>query len=72
MKKWLRKSIISRKKTKNYSQSKMNYNSIIMKYQKIMNLLENTQHQPGKFRTKNCVEAESSWLKDESHGMNNI
>ena len=34
----------------------MNYNSIIMQYQKIINLLDNTQNQPTKFRTKNWVE----------------
>ena len=28
------------------------YNSIIMKYQKIINLLDNTRNQPTKFRTK--------------------
>ena len=27
-----------------------------MKYQKIMNLLDNTQNQPSKFRTRNWVE----------------
>ena len=31
----------------------MNYNSVIMQYQKIINLLDNTQNQPTKFRTKN-------------------
>ena len=34
----------------------MNYNSIIMQYQKRINLLGNTQNQPTKFRTKNWVE----------------
>ena len=34
----------------------MNYNSIIMEYQKIINLLENTPNQSSKFRTKNWVE----------------
>ena len=34
----------------------MNYNSIIMEYQKIINLLENTPIQSSKFRTKNWVE----------------
>ena len=42
--------------TKNYWQSKINYNSIIMDYQKIINLLENTPNQPTKFRTTNLVE----------------
>ena len=30
----------------------MNYNSIIMEYQKIINLLNNTTNQPTKFKTK--------------------
>ena len=34
----------------------MNYNSIIMEYQKMINLLDNTPNQPTKFRTKNWVE----------------
>ena len=42
--------------TKNYWQSKINYDSIIMDYQKIINLLENTPNQPTKFRTTNLVE----------------
>ena len=32
------------------------YNSIIMEYQKIINLLNKTPNQPTKFRTKNWVE----------------
>ena len=31
----------------------MNYNSIIMEYQKLINLLDNTPNQPTKFVTKN-------------------
>ena len=31
----------------------MNYTSIIMEYQKIINLLDNTSNQPTKFGTKN-------------------
>ena len=31
----------------------MNYNIIIMEYQKIINFLNNTPNQPTKFRTKN-------------------
>ena len=34
----------------------MQYNNIIMEYQKMINLLGNTPNQPSKFRTKNCVE----------------
>ena len=39
----------------------MNFNSIIMEYQKIKNLLDNTPNQPTKFRTKNSIE-----INDES------
>ena len=38
-----------------------------MKYQKIINLLDNTPNQPSKFKTKNWVE-----INDESHGVYNI
>ena len=31
----------------------MNYNSLKIKYQKLINLLDNTPDQPTKFRTKN-------------------
>ena len=34
-----------------------------MEYQKITNLLDNTQNQPSKFRMKNCVE-----INDDSGG----
>ena len=37
-----------------------------MKYQKIVNLLNNTTDQPSKFRTKNWVE-----INDDSCGMYN-
>ena len=37
-----------------------------MEYQKITNLLDNTQNQPSKFRTKNCVE-----INDDSGGAYN-
>ena len=42
-------------------------NSIIMEYQKIINLLENTPDQPKKFRTKIWVEVNS-----ESRGTCNV
>ena len=45
----------------------MNYNSIIMEYQKIIDLLENTPNQPSKYRTKNWVE-----VNDESRGTYNV
>ena len=41
--------------------------NIIMKYQKIKNLLDNTPNQPSKFRTKNWVK-----ISDDSHGKYNI
>ena len=36
------------------------YNSIIMEYHKILNLLDNTPNQPSKFKTRNCVEIKDS------------
>ena len=36
---------------------------MLMEYQEIINLLDNTTNQPSKFRTKNLVER-----NDESHG----
>ena len=44
----------------------MNYKIIIMEYQKITNLYNNTPNQPTKLRTKNPVE-----INDESHGTCN-
>ena len=38
-----------------------------MKYQKIINLLDNTPNHPSKFKTKNWVE-----VNNESHGVYNI
>ena len=45
----------------------MNYNSIIIKYEKIIKLLENTTNQPSKSKTKNWVE-----INDESRGAYNV
>ena len=42
-------------------------NSIIMKYQKKINLLKNTPNQPSRFRTKNWV-----GINDESRGTYNV
>ena len=42
------------------------YNSIIMEYQKIINLLSKTPNQPTKFRTKNWVE-----INNDSRGTYN-
>ena len=44
----------------------MNYNSIMMESQKIINLLDNSPNQPTKFRTKNWVE-----INDGSRGTYN-
>ena len=44
----------------------MNYNSILMEYPKIVNLLDNTPNQSTKFRTKNWNE-----INDESGGTYN-
>ena len=43
------------------------YNNIIMKYQKIANLLDNTSDQPSKFRTKNWIE-----INVESRGIYSV
>ena len=40
----------------------MSYNSIIMRYQKIIKLLENTQNQPSKLRTKIWVKVKNELL----------
>ena len=45
----------------------MNYNSIIIKYEKIIALLENTTNQPSKSKIKNWVE-----INDESRGAYNV
>ena len=39
---------------------------MIMEYQKIINLLDNTQNEPSKFRTRNCFE-----INGESRRMYN-
>ena len=44
----------------------MSYDSIIMEYQKIINLLNNTPYQPTKFRTENWVQ-----INDDSRGTYN-
>ena len=45
----------------------MNYNNIIMEYQKIRKLLENTRNQTDKFRIKNWVE-----VNDKSREAYNV
>ena len=42
------------------------YKDIVMEYQKIRNLLDNTSNQSSKFRTKNWIE-----IIDESRGRYN-
>ena len=54
IKKYLESDISPEQRQKNYWQSDIKYNSIIMEYQKI-NLLDNTPNQPSKFKTKNRV-----------------
>ena len=44
----------------------MNYNSMMMEYQKMINSLDNTPNQPNKLRTKNWVE-----INDNSRGTYN-
>ena len=46
--------------------SKINYNSTMMEYQKIKNLLDNTPNQPTKIRTKIMFQ-----INDDSGGMYN-
>ena len=43
------------------------YNNIIMQYQEIIDLLDNTQNQQSKFKTKNWVE-----INDLLYGVYNI
>ena len=43
------------------------YNSVIMEYQKITNLLDNASNQLSKSKTKNLVE-----INDESKGVYNV
>ena len=43
--------------------NQVQYNNIIIEYQKIANLLENASNQPSKFTTKNWME-----INDESRG----
>ena len=39
------------------------YKDIIVEYQKIINILENTLNQSSKFTTKNCVEINDTGLE---------
>ena len=68
IKTYLESDISPEERQKNYWQSDIKYNSIIMEYQKI-NLLDNTPNQPSKFKTKNRV----GWvgINDEAGGTYN-
>ena len=55
MTKYLKKDMYLQRKQKIIDDRSL-INSIIMKYQKIINFLDNTPNQPSKFRTKNWVE----------------
>ena len=56
IKKYLEKDISLLKIDRNILMIQDYYNSIIMEYQKMINLVDNTPTQPTKFRTKNWVE----------------
>ena len=66
--KYLEQDIISRKKKTSYLLLMLQdqYNHIITRNQKIINLLDDTANQPSKFRTKNWVE-----INDQSLGTYN-
>ena len=53
MKKDLKKNISLQKKDRKLQMIKDLYHSIIMEYQKLMNLLDNTPNQSSKFKTRN-------------------
>ena len=66
-KKYLKKDIYLQKKDKMLLIIfNINYNSIVMEYQKIIKLLDNTPNQPNKFRTKTWIE-----INDELRGTYN-
>ena len=52
----LKRYIYLKDKATNYWWIKSYYNSIIMEYQKIANLLNDESNKPSKFRTRNWVE----------------
>ena len=51
--KYQKKDIYLQKKDNKLLMNWDQYNNIIMEYQKIIDLLDNTPNQPPKFRTKN-------------------
>ena len=56
LKKYLKKDIYIQKNNKKLLVICDQYNSIIMEYQKMINLLDNTPNRPTKLRTKNWIE----------------
>ena len=60
------KDVYLQKKERKLLMIQDQYDSIIIEFQKIINLLDNTPNQPSKFRTKNWVK-----INDDSHGTYN-
>ena len=56
IKKYLKKHIYLQKKDRKLLMIWDYHNSIIMEYQRIINLLDNTWNQPSKYKTKNWVQ----------------
>ena len=61
--KYLVKDVYLQKKERKLLMIQDQYDSIIIEFQKIINLLDNTPNQPSKFRINNWVE-----INDESRG----
>ena len=61
--KYLVKDVYLQKKERKLLMIQDQYDSIIIEFQKIINLLDNTPNQPPKFRINNWVE-----INDESRG----
>ena len=61
--KYLVKDVYLQKKERKLLMIQDQYDSIIIEFQKIINLLDNTPNQPSKFRMNNWVE-----INDESRG----
>ena len=61
--KYLVKDVYLQKKERKLVMIQDQYDSIIIEFQKIINLLDNTPNQPSKFRINNWVE-----INDESRG----
>ena len=61
--KYLVKDVYLQKKERKLLMIQDQYDSIIIEFQKIINLLDNTPNQPSKFRINNWVK-----INDESRG----